>query len=357
MKERVKRLMRMGVGVIKTDFSEEIPEDAVFHDGTTGLQSHNRYPLLYARTIYEASRDAKEEMGEKALLWGRSGYAGSQNYPANWAGDSSAARNNLNAILNGGLNLALSGVSFWGFDIGGFYHCDLTGKRAVPDEESYIRSVQMGLLCPLSRSHGQSTPREPWVFSPKAQEAFRKVNKLRYRLLPYIYSLAYETHFYGIPMMRPMLLEFQTDYAVRDINTQYMLGGALLVAPYFDQKVHRVYLPDGSWLDLNSWKRIEGGRWITTEKKMDVIPLYLRENSALPLFTEAPMHIEDKNFEGYDLLLNLTDRLEKRFYDDGFSGTVRAVLEDGVVTVSTDLPVKDIRVYSNQEVQEIRRTM
>ena len=102
MKERVKRLMRMGVGVIKTDFSEEIPEDAVLYDGSTGLESHNKYTLLYAKTIYEASREAKEEMGQKALLWGRSGYAGSQNYPANWAGDSSAA------FLSGALTSAAS---------------------------------------------------------------------------------------------------------------------------------------------------------------------------------------------------------------------------------------------------------
>ncbi len=354
MKERVKRLMRMGVGVIKTDFSEEIPEDAVFYDGTSGLQSHNRYPLLYAETIYAASREAKEELGEKAMIWGRSGYAGLQRCPANWAGDSSAARNNLNAILNGGLNLALSGVSFWGFDIGGFYHCDYSGKRIVPDDEAYIRSVQMGLLCPLSRSHGQATPREPWVFSAEAQAAFRKINKLRYRLLPYLYSVAWETHFTGLPMMRPMLLEFQEDFAVRDINTQYMLGDALLVAPYFDQKIHRVYLPEGSWLELDTQARTAGGRWIAVEKRLDRIPLYLRENSAIPLFSQAPRHIEDRNFSGYDLILNLTDRLEKRFYDDGFSGTVRAEIADGVVTVETDLPVREIRVYADSEVREIR---
>lgn len=355
IKERVRRLMRMGVGVIKTDFSEEIPEDALFYDGTTGLQSHNRYPLLYARTIYEASREAKEELGEKALLWGRSGYAGSQRYPANWAGDSSAAPNNLNAILNGGLNLALSGVSFWGFDIGGFYHCDYSGKRTIPDDDAYIRSVQMGLMSPLSRSHGQATPREPWVFSAEAQDAFRKINRLRYRLLPYLYSVAWETHFTGLPMMRPMLLEYQEDYAVRDINTQYMLGEALLVAPYFDQKIHRIYLPAGSWLDLNTGTRIPGGRWITAEKRLDVIPLFLRENSALPLFAQAPRHIEDRNFSGYDLVLNLSDRLEKRFYDDGFTGTVRAVFADGVVTVKTDLPVREVRVYAEQPVLEVRR--
>ena len=278
IKGRVKRLMKMGVGVIKTDFSEELPEDAVFYDGTTGLESHNKYCLLYAKTIYEASREAKEEMGEKALLWGRSGFAGSQNYPANWAGDSSAAKNNLNALLNGGLNIGLSGVSFWGFDIGGFYNCDYTGKRVIPDDDAYIRSVQMGLMSPLSRSHGQATPREPWVYSEEAQDAFLKINKLRYRLLPYIYSIAWETHFTGLPMMRPMMLAFQDDFTTKDINTQYMLGDTILTAPYFDQKVHRVYLPEGSWIDWYTRERIRGGKWIICEKKIDKIPLFIREN-------------------------------------------------------------------------------
>lgn len=246
MTQWVGNLMRMGVGVIKTDFSEEIPEDAVFYDGTTGAQSHNRYPLLYAKTIYEALRAVKETMGQKTLLWGRSGYLGSQNYPANWAGDSSASLNNLASILAGGLSIGISGVSFWGFDIGGFYNCDYEGKRTVPEDEEYIRSVQMGLMSPLSQSHSQATPREPWIFSETAQAAFLKINKLRYRLLPYLYSMAYETHNRGIPMKRALLLEFPQDRNVRTIGTEYMLGEAVLVAPAFDQQEHAVYLPKGS---------------------------------------------------------------------------------------------------------------
>lgn len=291
MTQRVGTLMRMGVGVIKTDFSEEIPEDAVFYDGTTGAQSHNRYPLLYAKTIYEASRAVKETMGQKTLLWGRSGYLGSQNYPANWAGDSSASLNNLASILAGGLSIGISGV----FDIGGFYNCDYEGKRTVPEDEEYIRSVQMGLMSPLSRSHGQATPREPWIFSETAQAAFLKINKLRYRLLPYLYSTAYETHNRGIPMMRALLLEFPQDRNVRTIGTEYMLGEAVLVAPVFDQQEHAVYLPKGSWIDLEREARLDGG-WIVKEKRIDEIPLFLRENRGLFRLAEAPMHIADENF-------------------------------------------------------------
>ncbi len=351
MKERVKRLMKMGVGVIKTDFSEELPEDSVFFDGTTGLESHNRYPLLYARTIYEASREAREEMGEKALLWGRSGYAGSQNYPACWAGDSSAATNNLHSLLTGGLNMGLSGVSFWGFDIGGFYNCDYAGDRVIPEEEEYIRSVQMGLMSPLSRSHGQSTPREPWVFSEAAQKAFLKINKFRYRLLPYLYSTAYETVREGIPMMRAMLLEFPEDLTTRNISQQYLLGGSLLVAPVFDQPRHQVYLPRGSWIDLNTGCRAEGSRWISCPRQIDVIPMFLRENSMMPMLKEAPLHIADENFRELELVVNITGVTEQAYYDDGAEGLFRAVLKDGVLDITTqDIPVRCFHVFAPGEI-------
>ncbi len=354
MKDRVKRLMKMGVGVIKTDFSEELPEDSQFFDGTTGLESHNRYPLLYAKTIYEASREAKEEMGEKALLWGRSGYAGSQNYPACWAGDSSAATNNLHAILTGGLNMGISGVSFWGFDIGGFYNCDYSGTRVIPEEEEYIRSVQMGLMSPLSRSHGQSTPREPWVFSETAQKAFLNINKLRYKMLPYLYSTAYETCREGIPMMRPMLLEFPGDYNTRTISQQYMLGGSLLVAPVFDQPRHQIYLPQGSWIDLNTGNRLAGSRWIIYPKQIDIIPLFLRENSMLPMLKETPLHIGEENFRDLELIMNLTNTMEQPYYDDGVEGLFRASLKNGVLDITLqDIPAIAFRIFTPEEISRV----
>lgn len=351
MKERVKRLMRMGVGVIKTDFSEEIPEDAVFYDGSTGLMGHNKYPFLYARTIFEASEEAKGEMGQKALLWGRSGYAGSQNYPANWAGDSSAALNNLASILNGGLSMGMSGISFWGFDIGGFYNCDYEGKRTKPSDEEYIRSVQLGLMSPLSRSHGQSTPREPWEYSKQAQEAFLLINKIRYRLLPYLYSTAYETHREGIPMMRAMVLEFQEDRNVRSLSSQYMLGGTLLAAPVFDQQEHCIYLPQGSWVDFYTGERLAGGGWITAEKRLDRIPLYLRENRMLPMLSKAPLHILDKNFEGLEIRMNLTGEIDQKYYDDNVEGGLHATLEDSVLRVDTEnMDVERLCVYAGQKI-------
>ena len=354
MTERVGKLMELGVGVIKTDFSEEIPEDAVLYDGSTGLEAHNKYPLLYAKTIYEASKKVKEPKGEQALLWGRSGYLGSQNYPANWAGDSSAARNNLCAILHGGLSMGLSGVSFWGFDIGGFYHCDYTGRRIMPDDVDYIRSVQMGLMSPLSRSHGQMTPREPWHYSAEAQAAFLKINKFRYRLLPYLYSTAYETHNFGLPMMRALLLEFQDDLTVRHVADAYMLGEALLVAPTFDQTAQAIYLPAGSWLDLNSRRREAGGCWLRRTPKLDEIALYLRENRCLYLLHAAPAHIAPENFADLTVVMNLTDRLSQRYYDDGVEGYIEARLTgDSVAVTVRDVPVARLELHTPVTVHRV----
>lgn len=354
MKERVKRLMRMGVGVIKTDFSEEIPEDAVLYDGSTGLESHNKYTLLYAKTIYEASREAKEEMGQKALLWGRSGYAGSQNYPANWAGDSSAAKNNLYAILNGGLSMGVSGVSFWGFDIGGFYNCDYSGKRVIPDDEDYIRSVQMGLMSPLSRSHGQSTPREPWIYSETAQKAFLKINKTRYAMLPYLYSAGYETTREGIPMMRAMLLEYPNDLNVCNLSTQYMLGGSVLVAPVFDQKKHNVYLPKGSWIDLETGHRLEGNAWIEYPQKIDVIPMFLRENTMMATLKKVPEHISEENFQGLEIVMNITGTIDQDYFDDGVEGKFHATVQDGTLEITLrDIPAESFKIYADTEISKV----
>ena len=337
VKGRIRKLMELGVGVMKTDFSEELPETAVFFDGTTGKETHNKYPLLYAKTIYEASKEAKEKQGKRALLWGRSGYAGSQNYPANWAGDSSTHKNNLAAVLRGGLSVGISGVSFWGFDIGGFYNCDYEGNRTKPNDEDYVRSAQMGLLVPLSRSHGQSTPREPWEYSKEAQEAFLKINKFRYRLFPYLYSLVSETHREGIPMMRAMLLEFQEDLNTRELSTQYMLGNALLAAPVFDQQVQYVYLPAGSWIDWNTGKRVEGGKWIAKDCPLDTLPLYFREDTILPMLNEAKMHTPDNFFEDYTVHMNLVHGISASLYDDEKEFTLDARIKDDKIIVHTDM--------------------
>lgn len=223
----------------------------------------------------------------------------------------------------------------------------------MPEDEEYIRSVQMGLMSPLSRSHGQATPREPWIFSETAQAAFLKINKLRYRLLPYLYSTAYETHNRGIPMMRARLLEFPQDRNVRTIGTEYMLGEAVLVTTVFDQQEHAVYLPKGSWIDLEREARLDGG-WIVKEKRIDEIPLFLRENRGLFRLAEAPMHIADENFREITFVMNLTGRLDQDYFDDSVAGHIHAEVHDGVVKVDVrDVPLKDLVIYCAEPVRQV----
>lgn len=208
----------------------------------------------------------------------------------------------------------------------------------------------MGLLAPLSRSHGQATPREPWEYSKEAQEAFLKINRFRYRLFPYLYSLAMETHNEGIPMMRAMMLEFQEDLNTRELFTQYMLGNALLVAPVFDQQTQHVYLPAGSWVDWNTGNRVCGGTWIAENCALDTLPLYFKEDTVLPLLNQAGLHSPANFFEDITMYLNLVHGIRQKLYDDGRTYTFEAVTEDGVVKIKTDLDCTGYMIYTPEEI-------
>lgn len=345
----VKNVVKDGVGVIKTDFSEALPLDAVYHDGSNGLQGHNKLPLLYAKTIYEACAEVKLPAGERPMLWGRSGYAGSQNYPGNWAGDSSTHENNLACVLRSGLSIGLSGVPFWGHDIGGFYNTDSDGYECPPTEQQYVRSAQFGLLSPLSRCHGK-TPREPWNFSERAQEIFGAYDRLRYRLAPYLYSTAIQAHNTGLPMLRALLLEFPDDFTVQNVGMEYMLGESLLVAPIFDQDDLRVYLPQGQWACLRTGEFTSGGRWVRPENTLENIPVYLRENTAVPMRSEDVLWSEEKNYEDLTVLLNISGRVDQTFYDDGVEYRFRAVLQGERALVETNLPVKALKIYAQSPI-------
>ncbi len=345
----VKNVVKDGVGVIKTDFSEALPLDAVYHDGSNGLQGHNKLPLLYAKTIYEACAEVKLPAGERPMLWGRSGYAGSQNYPGNWAGDSSTHENNLACVLRSGLSIGLSGVPFWGHDIGGFYNTDSDGYECPPTEQQYVRSAQFGLLSPLSRCHGK-TPREPWNFSERAQEIFGAYDRLRYRLAPYLYSTAIQAHNTGLPMLRALLLEFPDDFTVQNVGMEYMLGESLLVAPIFDQDDLRVYLPQGQWACLRTGEFTSGGRWVRPENTLEHIPVYLRENTAVPMRSEDVLWSEEKNYEDLTVLLNISGCVDQTFYDDGVEYRFRAVLQGERALVETNLPVKALKIYAQSPI-------
>lgn len=299
-KDRIRRALQSGADVIKTDFSEAVPENARLYDGTTGVESHNKIPFLYAKTVYEAMAEyfAEEGKGRIPMLWGRSGFAGSHRYPAAWAGDSCSSCTNHAAILRGGLSLALSGVAYWGFDLGGFYNTDSHGDECMPSEEEYLRSFELGMFMPLARAHGK-TPREPWHYSAHVLETARRYDEVRHELEPYLNHCAVEAHLFGKPILRPLLYEFPEDLTASGIDLEYMLGGGLLVAPPFDRKRYPVWLPEGCWTDFWTGKAVQGGRWISVEPDLDTLPVFVREGTLLPLqasdsrVTDAPFIVRE----------------------------------------------------------------
>jgi alpha-D-xyloside xylohydrolase len=266
-------LFAAGVDAMKTDFGEQVPEDAVAHNGDDGRRLHNVYPLLYNRCVYEA---AERYASGGAMVWGRSGWAGSQRYPVQWGGDPQTDWEGLAASIRGGLSWGLSGAPFHSTDIGGFY-----GPPPAP--ELYIRWLQAGVMASHTRFHGMG-PREPWAYGEQAERIAREWLTWRYRLIPYLEACAGEAHRTGLPVMRAMPLAFPDDRAAWAFEHQYMLGPALLVAPVLQPGGRvRAYLPEGAWFDLWSGEATRGPRVVEQTMPLDRIPVYGREGQSLPL--------------------------------------------------------------------------
>ncbi len=278
-------LLRMGVDVFKTDFGESIPCEIVAHNGMTGAQLHNLYPLLYNDLVAEVTA---KETGSAGLVWGRCTYAGGQRHAAQWAGDPRCTYQGMASTLRGGLSMGACGHAFWSHDIGGF--------NRQPTPELYVRWAQFGLFSPLSRAHGMTT-RLPWDYGEEALRIFRDYVRLRYRLLPYIYTYATLSHETGQPMMRAMVLEFPDDPNTYTMDLQYMLGTELMVAPIYNSEGRRpVYFPAGRWVDYWTHEVISGSQTRIVEAPLDVLPLYVRANALIPTI-EPPGYLTDEPFE------------------------------------------------------------
>ena len=271
---KLKTLLDMGVDCFKTDFGERIPVDVKYYDGSDPVSMHNYYTYLYNKAVFDLLKEVKGE-GE-AILFARSATAGGQQFPVHWGGDCSATYASMAESLRGGLSFALSGFSFWSHDMGGF---EMT---AAPDV--YKRWLQFGLLSTHSRLHGSKSYRVPWLFDEEAVDVCRKFTKLKLRLLPYLYSMAVKSHKTGIPSMRAMIMEFNDDPATKYLDMQYMLGDSILVAPIFNKEGHaEYYLPAGKWTHLLSGEVKEGGRWYEEDYDFSSLPVFVRENTLLPI--------------------------------------------------------------------------
>ncbi|MEU0100030.1 alpha-xylosidase [Streptomyces sp. NPDC006267] len=272
--DKLRPLLAQGVDCFKTDFGERIPTDVVWHDGSDPERMHNYYAQLYNRTVFDL---LEEERGTgEAVLFARSATVGGQKFPVHWGGDCFASFEAMAESLRGGLSLSLSGFGFWSHDIGGF--------EGTPDPAVFKRWLAFGLLSSHSRLHGNVSYRVPWEFGEEAVAITRQFTRLKHRLMPYLYGAAVEAHLTGVPMMRPMLLEFPEDPACRTVDRQYMLGPDLLVAPVFtaDGEVE-YYLPQGTWTHLLTGETVTGPVWRRERYGFDGLPLFVRPGAVLPL--------------------------------------------------------------------------
>lgn len=293
-------------------------------DSVLGAERSQMYSLYHAMGIYENQRSVSSDKRVVNLI--RSSYAGQQRYSTiTWNGDTPATWQSFAQMIPAGLNFMATGCPYWTIDIGAFFtrrgpqwywrgdYDQGVGDMAY--RELYTRMFQYGAFLPVFRSHGSDTPREVWRFGKPGEpfyDSLLKMIHLRYRLLPYIYSLAGKVHRDNYTMARALAFDFAGDEQVVDLKDEFMFGPALLVAPvtspmYYSvgsqplenvDKTRRIYLPAGvGWTDFWTGKQYQGGQWITCEATIDRIPLLVRQGSVIPMGPVVQYTSEKKDAE------------------------------------------------------------
>ena len=253
--------------------------------------NYNAFSLMNAKGIYEGQRSA--DPNKRIFMLTRSGFAGLQRYAAaTWSGDIGSRWEDLKNQIPAGLNFTMSGLPYWTSDIGGFSvetrFENATGETLEEWRELNARWYQYGVFCPLFRAHGQFPYREIYNIAPDDHQAYKSIlfyNKLRYRMMPYIYSLIGQTYHNDYTMMRGLPMDFNADKKVLNIADQFMFGPALLVNPIteYKKRSRELYLPNtNGWYNFYTSEFLEGGQNITAEAKYEQIPLFVKEGSILP---------------------------------------------------------------------------
>ncbi len=276
------------------------PNGSYFHVGP-GTQFFNVYPLFHTAAFYHGMRN---DMKERAVILARDSYLGAQHNGAIfWSSDISANWDTLKRQVPTGINFVASGMPYWSTDIGGWQYLPASHHPAHPPlldpsdardnvgqyddyPELYTRWFEYGAFQPNFRSHGSRNQNEVWSYGKQAEPILEKYLRLRYQLMPYIYSLGYNANQNGAPFMRGLFMDFGTDPNVANIGDEYMFGPALLVAPVTDQGAtsREVYLPAGvDWYNFWTNECLHGGQHITAAAPIDTIPLFVRAGSILPL--------------------------------------------------------------------------
>ncbi len=237
---------------------------------------HNAYGLEMARSSHEGLQRLRPNA--RPFILTRAGTAGMQRYAALWTGDNTSSWDHILMAVPMCLNISMSGVPFVGADVGGFWN--------VSDGEMLVRFAQLGALMPFCRNHNAiyNPDQEPWAFGEPYESAYRTAIELRYRLMPYLYTLFQEVATHGAPVIRPLYYHYPNDEQASDVESEFMVGDALISAPIYEQGAtsRSVYLPAGTWFDYWVGKEYPGEGWSDISAPLERWPLFVRGNSILP---------------------------------------------------------------------------
>jgi alpha-D-xyloside xylohydrolase len=277
------------------------------------------YPLMVCQAVYEGQR--KTTSDKRVCILTRSAFLGQQKYGAiNWSGDVGGNWDSYRRQIVAGLNYNITGLPYWTTDIGGFFRPGNSQYTDKKYKELLTRWYQWGTFNPIFRIHGYMTETEPWKYGQKVEDNMRKMLNLRYRLLPYIYSEAWQISKNGSTMMRPMVMDFREDVNAINQPYEFMFGKSVLVAPVTEAVVDEwdVYLPKSTdWYDFWIGKRFKGGQTIKIDVPINKIPLFVKSGSILPIGPEVQYSTEKK-----------WDNLEIRIYE-GANGEFTLYEDEG----------------------------
>jgi alpha-D-xyloside xylohydrolase len=259
------------------------------------------YPLMVSKAVYEGQRETTNE--KRVCILTRSAFLGQQRYGIiNWSGDVGGDWDAYRRQIVAGLNFTITGLPYWTTDIGGFFR---PGSQYADEKyhELLTRWFQWGAFNPIFRSHGYQSETEPWKYGPRVEENMRKMLNLRYRLLPYLYSEAWQVAKNGSTIMRPLVMDFRDDATALKQPYEYMFGKGILVTPITEPVVsnRNVYLPESSgWYDFWTGEKLKGGQTVTKETPLDIIPLYVRAGSII-LFGPRVQYAAEKEWDNIEI--------------------------------------------------------
>lgn len=325
-------------------------------------EGHNLYGLYMSKATFEGLQALLPNTRPFSLT--RAGFAGIQRYSAVWTGDNRSYWEHLEMSLPMMMNLGMSGVAFCGADIGGF------SSDTTP--ELLIRWTQLGAFFPYFRNHSvqDSIYQEPWVFGEETMMSVRKYIRLRYRFMPYLYTLFYETEKTGLPIVRPLVMEYPEDQETFDCSDQVMIGSNIMLAPILRPgQTHRaVYFPSGVWYDFWTEEKINGGTYHLVSADIDTLPIYIKEGTVLPLGSAVTHTKEDQDIEClvyYSKTKEITgqlyedDELSYEYREGSYSLSKIRVTDDGETKIEKSgfmdsrLNLKDaVRLIGKEEAEE-----